>query len=53
MRRTVRIVLVSFFLAGLWGQLWHALGLSSAPGHHRIIPACSGGSGDPDGGCHP
>jgi hypothetical protein len=51
MRRAARIVLVSFFVTGLWGQLWHALGLS--PLGHRIVPSCAGGSGNPDGGCPP
>jgi len=53
MRRTLGILFISLSLSGLWGQLWHALGLSSPPGHHRIVPSCTGGSGDPDGGCPP
>jgi hypothetical protein len=51
MRRTLGILFISFSLSGLWGQLWHTLGLSFPPGHHRIIPACGGG-GSPDG-CPP
>jgi hypothetical protein len=37
MRRMVAVLFVSFSLSGLWGQLWHALGLSHLTGHPNTM----------------
>lgn len=51
MRRTVRILLLSLTLMGVWNQVWQVLG-GLVPGHHHrlIVPTCGGGA-NPDGSC--